>query len=511
MEHFITGTWMLFGDLEALFIFVLGLLGGMFFGAIPGVNMLTLGAVILPFTISMEPTHAVMLYSVIYCSGVFGGAITAILFNIPGAPENAPTCFDGYPMTVKGMAGKAIGAAVCCSAIGGVCSALLMMSATGPIANWAIRAFGSQEIFALIFFGLAVSASIGSANLWKGWLSVFAGLLLATIGTDPVGGIPRFSEWSILNWEYKSYYLSAGLHFIPMILGFFAVSEVLVQATAISSGTRQRMKASMEFPSIVEFWKVRYTMVRSIFIGFFAGILPGIGATLAAFLGYSQAQKWSSRKANFGKGEMEGVVASETANNAATGAAMIPLLALGLPGGALTAMILGIFQIHGMEPGPLIFMNSNDLVWITFAAMFWANLLIVMLGWIQTKTVVHVLRIPFRYLAPIILLLATVGAYALRNLMIDVWIMFFAGILGYFMRSTGYSPAGIILGLILGNLGESAFSKSMQLMNYDFLGFFNRPISGILLALGGLAIISSIWTEIRTSRSPQSAIKRTDN
>ncbi|HUF56699.1 MAG TPA: tripartite tricarboxylate transporter permease [Thermohalobaculum sp.] len=505
MENFLTGTATLFSDPHSIMIFAFGLIGGMLFGAIPGVNMLTLGAVLLPFTITMDPTDAVMLFSVIYCAGVFGGAITAILFNIPGAPENAPTCFDGYPMTVNGQAGKAIGAAVTCSAFGGVCSAILMMTATGIVASWAIRAFGPPEIFALIFFGLAVSASIGAASLWKGWLSVFTGLMIATIGTDPVGGIPRFNEGSVLGLSWDSYYLSAGIHFIPMILGFFAVSEVIAQAMSIAKGTRERPKASLEFPSAAEFWRVRWTMLRSVLIGFFSGVLPGIGATLAAFLSYSQAQRWSKNRRNFGKGELEGVVASETANNAATGAAMIPLLALGLPGGALTAMIMGIFQIHGMEPGPLIFINSGDLVWVTFAAMFWANLAIIFLGWLQTKTVVHILRVPFRWLAPGILLLATIGAYALRNLIVDVWVMFLAGIIGYFLRTTGYSAAGIVLGLILGEIGEAAFAKSMQLMDYSFLAFFQRPICAVLLILGMFAIVTSIIGEIRGT-APQKAL-----
>ena len=498
MDMFLQGTVNLFGDWQALLIFIMGLLGGMVFGAMPGVNMLTLGAVVLPFTVTMQPEHAIMLFSVIYCAGVFGGAITAILFNIPGAPENAPTCFDGYPMTLRGESGKAIGAAVSCSAIGGVASAILMMSATGAIAGWAIRAFGPQEIFALIFFGLAVSASIGARTLWKGWLSVLAGLLIATIGTDPVGGVPRFNEGSFLGFSFHSYYLSAGIHFIPIILGFFAVSEVFSQAVNISLGTRERPKAGLEFPTATEFWRVRWTLIRSIAIGFFAGILPGIGATLAAFLGYSQAQRWSRNRKNFGKGELEGVVASETANNAATGAAMIPLLALGLPGGALTAMMMGIFQIHGMDPGPLIFINSGELVWITFAAMFWANLLIIFLGWLQTKTVVHLLRIPFRWLAPGILMLAIIGAYAIRNLFIDVWVMFIAGIVGYLLRRTGYSAAGIVLGLILGKLGESAFTKSMQLMDYRFLGFFEHPVAAALILLGIAAIGFSVFGEFRS-------------
>ncbi|MEB8385631.1 tripartite tricarboxylate transporter permease [Rhodobacteraceae bacterium KMM 6894] len=497
MDLFIQGTMTLFGNGTSIAIFFLGLFGGMLFGAIPGVNMLTLGAVLLPFTVTMSAENAVMLFSVIYCAGVFGGAITAILFNIPGAPENAPTCLDGYPMTQNGQAGKAIGAAVSCSALGGTVSAIVMMMATGVVASFAVRAFGPPEIFALIVFGLTVSASIGAKTLWKGWLSIFAGLMIASIGTDPIGGVPRFSSGSILGIDYQSYYMSAGIHFIPMILGFFAVSEVLAQAISISKGERKRPKASIEFPSIAEFIAVRWTIFRSVLIGLFAGVLPGIGATLAAFLGYSQARQWSKNKDNFGKGELEGVVAPETANNAATGAAMIPLLALGLPGGALTAMIMGIFQIHGMEPGPLIFITSSDLVWVTFAAMFWANILILFLGWVQTKTVVHILRVPFRWLAPGILVLAIIGSYALRNLFVDVWIMFLAGVLGYMMRSTGYSAAGVVLGLILGGIGESAFAKSMQMLDYQIIELFERPITAILLILSVVMLLVSIVGEWR--------------
>jgi putative tricarboxylic transport membrane protein len=491
VEDFLQGTLLFVTDPTALLVFACGLLGGMLFGAIPGVNMLTLGAVILPFTIGMEPKHAIMLFSVIYVSGVFGGAITAILFNIPGAPENAPTCFDGYPMTQQGRAGKAIGAAVSCSALGGVGSAILMMVATPAIADWAVHAFGPPEVFALIFFGLCVSASVGARTLWKGWLSVFLGLLLATVGTDPAGGLGRF--------DFGSYYLLAGIHFIPLILGFFAISEVFTQAEKIVAGTRERPKASLEFPSLKEFWALRYTVIRSMGLGFFAGILPGIGATLAAFLGYNEAVRWSKTPEKFGKGELAGVVASETANNAATGAAMIPLLALGLPGGALTAMMLGIFQIHGMEPGPLIFINSKELVWITFSAMFFANIAILGLGWVQTKTVVHLLRVPFRWLAPGILLLATVGAFALRNLLVDVWIMYLAGIVAYFLRKTGYSAAGIVLGLILGKIGESMFIKSMQIMDYDFLGFAERPIAAVLILAGVATMVASVARHWRRS------------
>jgi len=495
MDPFLHGAAQLFTDPVGLMIFAGGLVGGMLFGAIPGVNMLTLGAVILPFTASMSPTHAIMLYAVIYCAGVFGGAITAILFNIPGSPENAPTCFDGYPMAQQGQAGKAVGAAVSCSALGGVMSALLMMTATPPIADWAVRAFGPPEIFALIFFGLSVSASVGARTLWKGWLSVMLGLLLATVGSDPADGVARFS--------FDTYYLLAGIHFIPLILGLFAVAEVFTQSARMVAGTHKAARVGLDFPSALEFWRLRFTLVRSVGLGFFAGILPGIGATLAAFLSYNEAVRWSRHPERFGKGELAGVVASETANNAATGAAMIPLLALGLPGGALTAMMMSVFQIHGMEPGPLVFVTAADLVWVTFAAMFFANLCILALGWVQTKTVVHLLRVPFRYMAPAILLIATVGAYAIRNLTIDVWVMYLAGIVGFFLRRTGYSIPGIILGLILGRLGESSFVKSMQLMDYDIFGFAGRPIAAGLIALGLLTVAMNLYKAIRTPEPAQ--------
>jgi putative tricarboxylic transport membrane protein len=492
---FIHSTIHLFTDPVTLLIFVSGLLGGMLFGAIPGVNMLTLGAVILPFTAHMSAENAIMLYSVIYCAGVFGGAITAILFNIPGAPENAPTALDGYPLTQKGQAGKAVGAAVLCSALGGFASALLMIIATPLIASWAVRQFGPPEVFALIFFGLTVAASVGAKTLWKGWLSVLLGLLIATVGTDPAGGYARFS--------FGTYYLLAGVSFIPMVLGFFAISEVFIQGEKMVTGTRKAPKVSLDFPSFAEFWRLKIAVLRSMVIGFFAGILPGIGAVLAAFMSYSVAVRWSRHPEKFGTGELEGVVASETANNAATGAAMIPLLALGLPGGALTAMMLGVFQIHGMEPGPLIFVTSKDLVWTTFSAMLFANVAILGLGWLQTKTVVHLLAVPFRFLSPAILLLATIGAYALRNLIVDVWVMFVAGIIGYFLRRSGYSVAGIVLGLVLGDLGEAAFVKTMQLTGYSLTTFLNRPVCGALVAVGVLTLLWNFYSELR--RKPPAA------
>ena len=492
MEMFLTGALTLISSPMSVFIFVAALVGGMLFGAIPGVNMLTLAAIFLPFSGMLSASDAIMFYSVLYCSGTYGGAVTAILFNIPGAPENAPTAFDGYPLAKKGMAGKAIGAAVICSSFGGTCSVILMMVATPILADWAIRNFGPPEIFSLVFFGIAVASSVGAKTLWKGWLSVAFGLMLATVGLDPVAGIQRY------DFDYT--YLLAGIHFIPMILGFFAVAEVFVQAERRVRGRFDMPKFSNAFPSLAEFWKLKIAVVRSVGLGFFAGILPGIGAILAAFLSYNEAVRWSKTPEKFGTGELEGVVASETANNAATGAAMIPLLALGLPGGSLTAMMVGVFQMHDMEPGPLVFINSAELVWVVFAAMFFANISILILGVLETKTVMHLLRIPFQYLAPAILLLSTVGAYAVRNLAMDVVVMFAAGAIAYVLRRTGYSVAGIVLGLILGKIGEQNFAQAMQMVSYDIGDFLSRPIVAILLFVGATTILLSIFREFKGVR-----------
>jgi putative tricarboxylic transport membrane protein len=259
-------------------------------------------------------------------------------------------------------------------------------------------------------------------------------------------------------------------------------------------------KFGTSFPTLAEFISVRWAVVRSVILGFFAGILPGIGATLAAFLSYNEAVRWSKTPEKFGKGELEGVVASETANNAATGAAMIPLLALGLPGGALTAMMVGVFQMHDIEPGPLVFINSSDLVWVVFAAMFFANIAILVLGFLETKTVLHLLRIPFQFLAPGILLMSTIGAYATRNQVVDVMVMFAAGVLAYFMRRTGYSVPGVVLGLILGKIGEQTFAQGMQLVSYDVGDFVTRPIVAVLLLAGISTVLTSVYRALKGSR-----------
>jgi putative tricarboxylic transport membrane protein len=368
-----------------------------------------------------------------------------------------------------------------------------MMAATEPLAHWAIRNIGPPEIFALVFFGLAVASSVGGNTIWKGWMSVLLGLLVATIGQDPVGGINRY------NFGMSD--LAAGIAFVPAILGFFAVSEIFVQAEKRAFGKYNAPKLSVDFPTFAELWRYKIAVIRSIFVGFFCGILPGIGATLAAFMGYGEAVRWSKDKKSFGKGNIEGVISSETANNAATGAAMIPLLALGLPGGALTAMMVAVFQFHDMEPGPLVFYNSPELIWVVFAAMFYANVSILFIGLIETKTILQLLRIPFHFLAPMILLLASIGSYIGRGLVLDVMIMFLAGMIGFLLRRSGYSIPGIVLGIILGKIGEQNFAQGMQMVHYDLVTYLSRPICLILIIAGAITLGAGVYKALASNRA----------
>jgi putative tricarboxylic transport membrane protein len=261
LHLFMKGFLLLATDPIAVILFFATLLTGLFFAALPGINMVTLGAIILPFTVYLNTTHAIMIYGVIYVAGTYGGAVMAILFNIPGSAENAPTAFDGYPLTQQGKSGKAIGAAIVSSSFGGMISAIVMMLAAPAIARWAIHVFGPPEIFSLIFFGLSVVAAVGAENLWKGWISVLLGLLLATVGIDPAGGLPRFA--------FGCYFLQAGIHFIPLILGFFAISEVFVQAERMVTHTYKAPKVGIEFPNFGEFWRLKLAIARSWILGFF--------------------------------------------------------------------------------------------------------------------------------------------------------------------------------------------------------------------------------------------------
>ncbi|MBI4490725.1 MAG: tripartite tricarboxylate transporter permease [Deltaproteobacteria bacterium] len=451
----------------------LGMVIGVIAGALPGVTMLMAVVLVLPFTYAMEMAPAILLLFAIYCGGVFGGSITAILFNIPGDPMNVPTAFDGHPLARQGKAPVALGTAIGCSAFGGLVSVLAMTFASPLLAKVAL-AFSSVEYFAIVVLGLVSVTVIGTASVLNSIISLLIGLFLATVGIDRVSGVFRF--------DFGSALLRSGIDFVTVMIGIFAVGEVLERLEMTAGSMEQlhtgRTKVSLPFR---EFWRMRWTIFRSTLVGTLIGVLPGAGATVSAFIGYGVEKQVSKEKDRFGTGVLEGVAAPETANNASTGGAMIPLLALGIPGSGATAVMLAAFLLHGIQPGPLLFSRNLDIVYTIFAGGIIANLLILVSGLLTVRFFVRALQIPDAILGPFIVAFCLVGAYALRNDMADVWIMTIFGILGYFMRRYDYPIPPLVLGLILGPLAEDYFMTSMYSHHGDASVFITRLVSGLLI------------------------------
>jgi len=450
-----------------VFLVIIGTFVGIIFGVIPGLTGTICLVMLLPLTYAMHSIPALVLLAAVYCGAVFGGAISAITLNIPGTPEAICTTFDGYPMAKKGLAGKAIGGAVEVSALGGFVSVLALLLLGPLVANWAL-AFSSAEYFSLILMGLCCVSAITGKSLTKGFIAMFLGALVGTVGIAAITGATRFS--------FGSTYLAGGLEFIPILIGVFAISEFLIrfeEPKEVMGGYAARS----EWVSLKELWRLKTTIGISGILGYICGAIPGLGATLASFLGYGTARTISKRGAEFGTGLLEGVVAPETANNSATGGAMLPLLTLGIPGGTATAVMLGVLLLHGIEPGPKVFHASPELVGATCASMLVANLLMLIMGFYLARLFAGILKIRWGYLVTGILVFCFIGAFCLRANFFDVFTMIAFGILAYFMRKNDYPLAPFILAVILGHMLEEQFLRTMLRTGNDFLPFVTRPIS----------------------------------
>ncbi|HPQ43492.1 MAG TPA: tripartite tricarboxylate transporter permease [Syntrophales bacterium] len=459
---------------------------GMLFGMLPGLSGVTAVAVLMPLSYVLTPLQALIFMSAIYCTAVFSGSISGILFNSPGDTPAVFTTFDGYPLTLKGEPGRALIVDMVSSGIGGVVGVIIAMSFAAYFVNVALS-FGPPEYFALGLFGLSLVSVIGTKYPMKGTISVLIGLLLACVGIDTVTGMHRFT--------FGNVQLMAGLDFIPVIIGLFAVAEVLNQFANFNFRKKleKRLKDTaldVSFISKDDFKLCWPHWIRGSILGNFIGTLPGAGATIAAFLGYGVAQKFSKQPEEFGKGAIEGVAGPETANNASVGGAMVPLLTLGIPGSATTAVMLSVFLIHGLQPGPFLFMRSPELMYPIFISMILTNILIIVVPFFLVKHLVKILRVPYEYLGTTILFLSIIGAFAIHNRVYDVWIVFIFGIIGHIMTKYDYSPAGLILGLVLGPMVESGFRQSLVLFQGDLMGFIHRPIT---LTLIMLSLVFLLW------------------
>ena len=475
---------------KLLIILFLGTLFGLILGVLPGLGPTTGGALILPFTITLDPLSAIVLLTAIYCAGTYGGAITAILINTPGTPAAAATCLDGYPLAQKGEAGRALGMATFGSAFGGLFSVIVLVLFAPILANIAYE-FGHPEYFALAIFGLTMLASIGEGSPTKNLIAGAFGILLSTVGKDIMASIDRFT--------FGVNELTEGIGFIPVVVGMFAMSELLVQSNLTNQIFERIAMKAVRLPSKEDFKYCFKTILRSSGIGSFIGILPAEGGTVASLIGYSEAKRWSKKPEEFGKGAIDGIAGAETANNAATGGAMVPTLALGIPGSATTAVILTGLIIHGLRPGPDLFKEQPEFLYGIFGAMFFANILFFIFGFFGAKIFARITLIPNRLLWPMIFTLSVCGTYSLNQSFTDVFLMIGFGIIGYVMRKFGFSVVPVIIGLILGQLVELTLRQSLVIFDGDWTLFFTRPI---VVTFFILSVVALIFPNIRKKNKP---------
>jgi putative tricarboxylic transport membrane protein len=492
----LSAAFSVFIDPYLLFLILLTTVGGVIIGALPGLGATTGAALLLPFTLTMEPVAAIAVLTTIYVSATFAGAITAILINTPGTPAATATCLDGYPLAQRGEAGRALGIAVVSSTIGGVFSVIVLAIAAPLMAQVAYQ-FRPPEYFALTLFGLSMLASISSGGAIRNLIGGIFGVWLATIGSDQITAVERFM--------FGNYELYEGLNFIPVMIGMFAMSELLVQSTTLNTVFERIKMKAVQLPGMADYRKIWKTILRSCGIGTFIGVLPAEGATVASMIGYSEAQRWSKNPQEFGKGAIEGVAGAEAANNAATGGAMVPTLVLGIPGSATTAVILVGLLVHGLRPGPYLFTEQVDKVYAIFGSMLVANVLFFFLGLFAAKLFARVTLIPRAILWPIVFALAIVGAYSLNQSMLDVWLTLIFGVLGFLFRRFGFSVAPVAIGLILGEMVETNLQNSLKMFDGQWWMILTQPLAAVFLLLAALGLLRPVISDWRAKRKAMTA------
>jgi putative tricarboxylic transport membrane protein len=492
LDAYLSALSFLFGNPVTLVFLVLSVIWGIVFGSIPGLTGIVGVALLIPFTFVLDPITGLIVLGGVYVGSTFGGSISAILFNTPGSPEAACTALDGYPMAKRGEAGKALGLALGASAIGGIVGSLVLMLAAPPLARLALN-FGPAEYFALAVFGITAIASIGGGSVIKGLLAGLMGLAVATIGIDPLTGMPRYTFGNMM--------LLTGVSFVPAIIGIFALAEVLQRFSEGPTRSQSIQGVSTNLPGLREFLKLRWTLLRSSAIGTAVGALPGVGATTAAFISYSEAVRWSKTPEKFGTGQPEGIAAPESANNAAVGGSLIPLLALGIPGSATTAVMIGGLTIHGIVPGPLLMQTNATLVYSIFIAMLIANLLMIVIGLRAARYFAVILKAPYALVGPAIVVLCMTGVYALNNNVVDVAVMLVFGVVGFALRRLGFPVACFIIGLVLGPIAELSLRQGLILADRDIIELVTRPVTALLLILSVLSLAYGIWGQVQRSRS----------
>ncbi len=480
MQPVVEGLMLLADPFTVAMIFA-GVLIGVTVGALPGLSSPMAVALLLPFTITLEPVPAISMMAALYCAGTFGGSITAILINAPGAPPAVATALDGYPMARRGEAGRALGLAAVSSVIGGIFSLIVFLLATPLLAKLALK-FRPQEYFALAVFALSMLASISGKSSLRNLIAGAFGVLIGTAGIHLTTGVERFT--------FGVYELTDGIHFVPVLIGLFAVGELLNQTQTLHVVYERITSVVIRLPSREDFRRVRGTILRSSALGTFIGILPAEGATVAAIMGYNEAKRWSRYKHEFGTGTPEGIAGPEAANNAATGGAMVPTLALGIPGSATTAIILAALIMHGFRPGPFLMQQTPEFIYAIFGAMLLANVMFLGIGLAGAKLFSRITMIPRSLLWPSVFVFSMIGSYSFAGAIFDVWVMLISGLVGFLMRRHGFGPAPLVMGLILGAIVEERLSQAMIMFDNNWLRFFESPIVVLFFVM---TLTSLLW------------------
>lgn len=463
----------------SLFNIMWAMLLGIIIGALPGLTATMGVALMTTLTFSMGHTDAVMVLICIYVGAIYGGSRSAILLNIPGTPASAASCLDGYALARQGMAGRAMGIATTGSVLGTLIGMFFLALFTPLLGEVALK-FGAYEFFWLAVFGVIISATLTGGDPLKGWIAGFAGLFIATIGQDGIHAFERFS--------FGSRDLAGGVSLVPALVGAFGFAEILV---AMSERRPPVTLSALDsvIPKLRDVFRYWRTILRSGVIGTFIGIVPGVGEDVAAWSSYAAAKRASQEKEQFGKGSIEGLMAAETGDNACVPGAIIPVLTLQVPGSAPAAVLMAAMLIHGVKPGPMIMIESPQFVYDIVAMMMLATLGILLYGLTLTKFLVQVLRVPTTIIVPIIMVLCTIGTFALASRLFDVWVMVAFGLFGYALRRLGYPVAPLVLGIVLGDLLEKSLRRGLVLSDGDLSPFFTRPISLFLFSVIALVVV----------------------
>ena len=472
---------------------------GLTVGMIPGMTISAGIIIVLPLTFVLPPAISISLLLGLYSGGMMGGSFSAILLNIPGTPSSSATAMDGHPMAQRGEAGRALGAAILASFAGGLFSFICLYFIAPSLAELALQ-FRAADLFGVVFFGLTVICSFAAKSIVKGLLSGLIGLILVTIGLDPIMGNPRFT--------FGDPNLLSGIHFLTAMIGLFAIPQLmenLIDIVKMGGSFHAESSFGRVFPSLADLKLMRLPIAIGAFIGTFIGILPGAGGPIAAFISYDYAKKTCVNGGDFGKGTIEGVAAPEAANNAVTGGALIPMMTLGIPGDPVTAILIGALLVHGLAPGPLLFMEQADFAYTIIFSFFWANIFTFIIALSSLRLLVKVLETPKSILLPTIALLCVIGSYALRNSFFDVYVMFFFGLLGLSMKWLSIPVVPLLLALVLGKQLEEHLRVSLTSSKGDVTVFFTSPFSVFFLCLSLLSIawpFISEWRKRKAAAAP---------